>query len=733
MSVEDEVKGSEGGGNGGGSVGEQQQLQVSADIVAATPNVPVAAVSTATVADVGQTDQSKSSARCQDDNEDNGDGFKDEREETAQEKIDLSPVRVLGEPLVSHGPYTFYGALGYRDVTKRKRRRWKKRQTASAKSGDDDDDYGDDNYDDKDAVAEPCKPPSPCRCAGGESCSCNGHSSLFVPEWSEVRMNHFYAVRPWYSKKNSSAGDRQQLRQERRRQRRRKNSPPSKAAATERRQHHHQQSVFIGELELLWRDDSVAMAARRGGNRNAASTSAPLSVAAARVSNGGSDGIDAALSSSNSLQGGGSAAAASSDDEENSGCGNDNDLPASLPRRRLLPRRTRQPSAKKIEATESYAAAAAAAAPSHHPSQQQSSYGRSHSVPSGSGSADIDLPQPSTASHYAHENLLCSVRLYVMPDQTAAGRLSGVHGEDEVLEINTWGASGGVDGNMFVNGGIGSTYNGGGGDDYGYGSGSHALRALPSGCSGLVLRAEDFIEWVRGGMMNDDDDDEFKDSESEGEFLASECDNSINNQIPSKEKFPKQECIQKMKLMPLQTDIKEEFCNELQGQKVDNLNNVHTNIVAKLESTVIGDISKECQKNKESLTAEVVELNKVKKEQTEVTKTEASSEVKKRSDEIKYISKSVVDEAVEAEFVPLAAAKIIKKHSGDTCSSHQHHRKCKSLSNGGGACNSTVSTKHTILATEAKNTSMLNFNIISLLCFFINTLINFCLFIYSRQ
>jgi len=177
-------------------------------------------------------------------------------------------VRLVGEPLASHGPYAFYAAFRYRHrdnaARQKKRHRWK----------------------------TPCSGET---CCGDDSCSGSDDGGGGGCEWSVVRMNHFYAVCPWYSKRNSCAGDQGQL------CRGRKKSPAARAAGKERRQNQHQQqSVCIGELELLWRDDSVVtMAAKRAcGDKSCSGAAA----------NGGGSAVTTG-SSSNSLQ------APSSDEE----------------------------------------------------------------------------------------------------------------------------------------------------------------------------------------------------------------------------------------------------------------------------------------------------------------------------------------------------------------------------------------------------------------------------------
>jgi len=606
----------------------------------------------------------------------------------------LNTVRLVGEPLATHGPYTFYSALAYRkrdDVTKKKRRRWKKPIT------------GVDN--ESDNAAESYDSSSSCCCANNDAkndlCFCdNGSSSSRSSssshsEWSVIHMNHFYAVRPWYSKKNSSISDEQQQR------RHRENSPKSTkttTASAERRQHHYQQSVCIGELELLWRDDSVVTSSTapssssqlKKRNSNRIVPPALLTVA----SNGEDDGTDPMTSSSN-IHGD---AVASSDEDDGVSGGFDDDSSTLLPRRRTLPRRTRQPSAKKLEAAESYAAVVAAAASDNHHSSQ-SPYNRNRlSTAAPSDPTSVGVPLLSPDAQYSHGNVLCSVRLYVMPDQTATGRLGGIHGEDEVLEINTWSASGGAErwpSNTFINGnsGVGSIYNGSGSvDDYGYGSGSHSSGTLPSGCSGLVLRAEDFVEWVRGGLMNDDDENE--DTESDDESIESYCDdNSSNdrkcNRIETSK--PKDEQLSSL-VTDTMADVKQ--CKE----EILNTCNDDNNSKDKLESTLIKD---------EVKTENLLSVNpeKVKKEQEELTVTvdfggDDSKTIKQKQDssDINYYSKYAVDEAVEAEHVPLAAAKIHKKQCERItdrhrrCHRQRHRLNQRSLVNGDST--STVAKKN---------------------------------------
>lgn len=583
----------------------------------------------------------------------------EKEDEPSKENEMLTTMRLVGEPLATHGPYTFYSALAYRkreDITKKKRRRWKKPKTGV--------DNGSDN------AAESYDSSSSCCCAnndaGSDLCFCDDglSSSSSNSEWSVVRMNHFYAVRPWYSKRNSSSNDRQQLRQ---RRRQRKNSPKlSKTtnAVAERRQHHYQQSVCIGELELLWRDDSVLTSTTASSSssqlkkRNSNRIVPPTLLTEA--SNDGGDKTDTMISSSNIQSG----AVASSDDDDGVSGGFDDDSATLLPRRRTLPRRTRQPSAKKLEAAESYAAVTAAASSDNHLSSQ-SPYNRnrvSTAMPSDPTSVSVPLLSPD--AQYNHGNILCSVRLYVMPDQTAAGRLGGVHGEDEVLEINTWNASGGADrwpSNIFINGssGVGSIYNGGGSvDDYGYGSGSHSSGTLPSGCSGLVLRAEDFVEWVRGGLMNDDDENE--DTESDDESSESECnDNSSNDQKSNRIETLKTMDEQQLSELPtLITDIKGDV---KQCQKVKLESTQDINVVVKEDLLSVNPVKvKEEQED-------LLSLNpvKVKEEQEDLITADGSN----------YYSKYTVEEAVEAEHVPLAAARIHKKHCEGITNRHRHcHR-----------------------------------------------------------
>lgn len=615
------------------------------------------------------------------------DDMKEKKETSPNGKENKNSLRLLGEPLVSHGPYTFYGALAYLkcgDVTNKKRRWWKKRQLRGV--------------DDRSTMAESCDSSSLCCCsgdAGTDLCSCDDEdddssfsSSSPCSEWSVVRMNHFYAVRPWYSKMNSCIGDRQHLR----RRRRRKHSPETvttaAAVASERRQN-YQQSVCIGELELLWRDDSVPLTTTMTTLMVQPSTSSSTIHPKKRNRVVSSNGLDSTMTSSSNSQGG--APVSSDDDDVAVGGENGDDSTSGLPPRRKLPRRTRQPSAKKLEATES---AAAVAASEKHLSQQ--SYRRSQLSVTAS-SDPISAVDPTLGTHYNHGNVLCSVRLYVMPDQTASGRLSGVHGEDEVLEINTFGSNSGVDrwpNNININSGngLGSIYSGGG-DDYGYGSGSHSSGTLPSGCSGLVLRAEDFVEWIRGGLMNDDNENE--DTESD-EASESECGNdSINDR-----KRSKQEDELQPKLLQSETDIKSEI-QECKSEKLKTLEDGENNKV-KLESNIIEDVVKKETEQLVSVNPDIVKkenysllpiattLVKVKKEQEEdkraVDFNNDDDKEKTDNSDKSYSSKSVVDEAVEAERIPLAAAKI-KKHSRQHVRRHhclQQHRlpTCESLVNG---------------------------------------------------
>lgn len=632
---------------------------------------------------------------------------------------ETTSVKLLGDPLVSHGPYTFYRALGYRDdnVVKstKKKRQWRTNRQRRKAGGD-----GNNSCD----SSSSCRYDSSCSCDDQDKLSSSSSSlssslSSAKSEWSVVRMNHFYAVRPWYSKKNSSDGDRQQMAQEQRerRRRRRKNSPTSKAVATKRRQHHHQQSVCIGELELLWRDDSVVTGkstAKRKSNRRATTT-------AASASNG---------------RGGGVAAATSDEDENGSGL-------TAVPRRRMLPRRTRQPSAKKLEAAESFAAASGG---------HQSSYRKSHHQPPATTATSLGrrAPPPSSggsSSHYAHGNLLCSVRLYVMPDQTAAGRLGGVHGEDEVLEINTWGGGGsngggggdGTDNGMFINGGgggVGFIYNGGGGgDDYGYGSGSHhssGTSLSSSGCSGLVLRVEDFIEWIRGGLMNDDDDDDDDentendtesgdddDEELDDESLIKVGDgrsgtdnNRKSANVDEQQADAKRQAAIDVK--PKTAEVKTEFDSEQSEQKLSKTINK-----VKLESSssvgadkVKKEFVDDPVTSSSSSSSSIGSLDASKKDKhvwsevknkrgEEVTLTDGGGNAEKvtksklsADGNDKRTSKSVFDQAIDAERVPLAAAKILEEyHSGGDFQRHrphcrhrrrrQHHFNCKFFKNDG--------------------------------------------------
>jgi len=577
-------------------------------------------------------------------------------------------LRLVGEPLATHGPYTFYSALAYRkrdEITKKKRRRWKKPMT------------GVDN--ESDNAVESYDSLSSCCCAnndaGNDLCFCDDglSSSSSHSEWSVVRMNHFYAVRPWYSKKNSSSNDRQQQRQRRHQRKNSQKLSKTTTAAAERRQHHYQQSVCIGELELLWRDDSVVTSTTAPSSslqlkkRNSNRIVPPALLTEA--SNGGGDRADTMINSS---------AMASSDDDDGVSGGFDDDSATSLPRRRTLPRRTRQPSAKKLEAAESYAAVAAAASSDNHlPSPSPYNRNRlSTATPSDTTSVSVPLLSPDT--QYNHGNVLCSVRLYVMPDQTAAGRLGGVHGEDEVLEINTWNASSGADrwpSNIFINGssGVGSIYNGGGSvDDYGYGSGSHSSGTLPSGCSGLVLRAEDFVEWVRGGLMNDDDENE--DTESDDESSESECnENSSNDQKSNRIEISKPIDEQLSELSSLVTDIKGDVKQCQKDKLKTSLDDKNSEV--KLESTLTKDVV-----IKEELLS-VIPVE-VKKEQEDLTAAvdlvvDGSKPIKQNLDSSNSscYSKYTVDEAVEAEHVPLAAARIHKKHCERVTYRHRHcHR-----------------------------------------------------------
>lgn len=645
----------------GEGIGGEKHKQTSAEII-----VDGESISKTPMVGVCHT-QSESSVLSKD----NNDNKEKDTDPPTDDDETLSTLKLLGEPLASQGPYTFYNALAYSkhsDVIKKKRQRWKNQKSQS---------IGDDE---NVTSAKSCDSSSLCCCSddsGNNLCTCDDGSlscslSTSNSEWSVVRMNHFYAVRPWYSIRNSSSSDRQQKLQKRQRQR--KNSPKlATSSSAERRQHHYQQSVCIGELELLWRDDSVATATtvsssllkKRNGNK--------VVLSSQTVSNGTD-----AIPNSNS-QGGGNAV--SSDDDDGLGA-NDDDSSSLLPRRRTLPRRTRQPSAKKLEAAESYAAAAAAAVSDHHP-LQQSSYHRSRlSTSALTDSTSVRVPLSSPSAQYRHGNVLCSVRLYVMPDQTAAGRLGGVHGEDEVLEINTWGSSGGGDrwsNNTFMNGGnnVGSIYNGGGGgvDDYGYGSGSHSSGTLPSGCSGLVLRAEDFVEWVRGGLINDD---EYEDIESDVESLDSECGDSFNNQDLIKTEPSKEEEMQKP--LSVTTDVNDKVKLEqknLDSGHVDKKNKIKTQNecsmvkdIVKKENLMTENL-KETEKEKLSPVM-IIDPVKIKEEQVtnDIVKNDTNKIVKEKHLDDNKSYYSVIDEALEAERVPLAAARI---HSKQDDIIHRHH------------------------------------------------------------
>jgi hypothetical protein len=650
--LDDEVKGK--GGNG-----EKQKPQVS----------------TETVVSIQQTKFEL--PECQKDNDDKKEKERDFR---AENDDTLSSVCLLGEPLVKHGPYTFYSALGYRkrgDVSNNKRQRRKKQQSIES-----------------------------CCCsnvdADNYSCSCSVSSS--GSEWSVVRMNHFYAIRPWFNIRNNS--DSLQYSRERRR--------PSKhlkhssklstsSAAVERSVHQYQQSVYIGELELLWRDDSIerttsvpssSLIKKRISNRVTPSS-------LVTTSNGGEDKIDDTPINSH-----GDVAATSEDDD---GVGNDDDSALLLPRRRTLPRRTRQPSAKKLEAAESCAAVAAATISDNHPLQQSLNHRSRQSTVPLSNPPSMTMPQSTPDAQYKHGNLLCSVRFYVMPDQMVAGRIGGVYGEDEVLEINTLNANGGTErhrwpGNEFLNGGsrIGSILNGGGVDDYSYGSGSNSSGTLPFGCSGFVLRAEDFVEWVRGGLWNYDD--EIEDTESDNDSFESE---SGDDQKPIKTDISKEEDDQVSKLPTLVSDVK---------SKVKQLEIVlDEKTKVKLESTFTTD---EVKKEHE-ITAIV--------DQSDNCRTS----VKEIHDDNYYLNLAV-DEAVNAERFPLAAAKIHEKRCGAMIHHSDHHCcsiNCDSLVNGDITNDVKIKREHlnhgnTIEAPESITSllSMLlfiNLSFNEIFCFFI--------------
>lgn len=518
----------------------------------------------------------------------------DDGGEPADGRDDKNSLRLLGEPLVTHGPYAFFGALAYRKRNgaerRRRRRRWKKLDNGK--------------------LAD----------CGGDSCCCDlDDSSWSCSEWSAVRMNHFYPVRPWYSKQNSSSNNVDEHEQQKLRQRTKSTKDSSE------HQHHYQQSVCIGELELLWRDDTVQTieTLEKRGNGNNSRT--------------------IGLSNEGETEGAtGVPAAGSSEDEETS---------SSAPRRRQLPRRTRQPSAKKLEAAESYLAAATAAVAEHSP--QSPTYRRLPSDP-GAQSNTVHPPaqSPADPEQYAHGNVLCSVRLYVMPDQTAAGRLSGVHGEDEVLEINTWtGATGmagaGVDGNWpscnaFVNGGLGPVYNGGGGggggDDFGYGSGGHSSGIPTStGCTGLVLRAEDFVEWVRGGLLNDDDDMESDDESSES---STECEGKLYEKIKIEN---------------------EQSNSQLSSSTIGRFENSKASLdTAKTEEVIPLSVDLDKVKKEQAVKREV-DLDRVVKGVSEDVDKKVIDVKKQQLDVTSndhYSKSTAINKAVEMERVPLAAARI---------------------------------------------------------------------------
>jgi len=551
-------------------------------------------------------------------------------------------VRLLGKPLVSRGHYTFYSAFAYRkhgDLMKQKKgRRWK----------------GDKNVTD----TKSCNLSSSC-CSNGDNglCSCDfgssSSSSSNCSEWSVVHMNHFYAVRPWYSKQNSSD-------QRKSWQPHQKPSRKLTSTAVE------QQSVCIAELELLWRDDQISMpniiplstssCKKRGRNKVVPSL--------LTTSNCESYGRNM-MTSSNINHG-----IASSDDDDGGNCANNNGSNSNklllLPRRRTLPRRKRQPSAKKLEAAESFAAAVKSDHPLQNFSDRHSQLSATMSLNSTSGS----VPLSSPSAQYKHGNVLCSVRLYVMPDQTAAGRLGGVHGEDEVLEINTWNTNDTEDGwpnNTFMNE-IGSSGYSGGVDDYDYDNGNRSSRKLPSGCSGLVLRVEDFVEWVRGGLMDNENDD----SESSHESSESECvDNSLNYQKITKTELPEKKNEYEPNSLPFTTDVKIEV-KQLQKLGSNDKNKI------KLESTVTVDVLKKKSLITDTLKTEnesplTIAVNKVKTEQKDVDHGKDKT-VKHYNNYNNCYSKSVVEEAVEVEHVPLASACIHKVHCGCVGHRSQHCR-----------------------------------------------------------
>jgi len=486
-------------------------------------------------------------------------------------KEEIINVQLLGKPLVSRGPYTFYSAFAYRehgDVKSQKKQKWKRgfnHNITATKSCDSSYCHNDDDM-----------------------CTCDIES---CPKWSVVHMNHFYAVCPWYSKQNSN--DRQKLWQHQ------KHS--SKLTSTTAKQ---QSVACIAELELLWRDDRISVSNIIPSSTSSYKKRGKVVPSSLTTLNGECYGRNM-MTSSNINH------VASSDDENEGNFANNNDNNLNkllLPHRRMLPRRKRQPSTKKLEAAESFAVAAAE---NTHASY---CYNQLSEIPLNSTSVSI-LPSLSS-NQYKHGNVLCSVRLYVMPDQTATGRVGGVHGEDEVLEINTWDtcAEDSWPNNTFTNG-IRTNYSDGI-DDCNYINSS----------SGLVLRVEDFVEWIRGGLMNNNNY-ENENSESSRELLESECiDNSLN--VRNIKKEPPEKEFEQPNLSPLVTNIKSEVKQLPTFSTYDNKNK---------------------SKFKSNFTANVIE------------KTE------KQNTNNNFYSKSVVEEAVEMEHASLAAALIHKVNVGKNC------------------------------------------------------------------
>lgn len=499
------------------------------------------------------------------------DSDKKEKENTLPTKEETN-IRLLGSPLVECGPYSFYSAFAYRHLHGNVEQKSQK-----CKRGIDENLYSD---------------------------HADSSSALVCSEWSVVHMNHFYAVRPWYNKQNSS--DQQKLLHQKR---------SSKFTSTVI----DQQSVCIAELELLWRDDEISTSNiissssfKKCGKNRMVPTSLTIS--------NEDDYRNDIITSSNLNH---SIVSSNNDDDDNDddyndddgrkNCGNYNSNSIKklllLPQLRTLPRRKRQPSAKKLEAAKSFAATVASNQFLQHSLYRHNQLSSMMSLDSTSA--------PSVP--YKHSNILCSVRLYVMPDQTATGRLGSVHGEDEVLEINTLDnieIENSSPNNTFING-ISSSYNSR--IDNFDNNRNHSSKSLPTSCSGLILRVEDFVEWVRCGLMNNENENEGTD---------------LRNHESKIEQF-KEENVQQLNLSPLTSNVKSEV-NRLQKLETyfDDKNKI------KLESTITVNVKME-QKNCNS-----------EKDKTEKHKNNS-------------YSKSIVEEAVKIKEVSLAAALINGIH--DRC------------------------------------------------------------------